>query len=96
MDHEARARSFEDALRRATYTTDAHVTGPQGDCHAVRRDLQELLRDAYGITHTTLEVDHVAGPSGGAHVHCEDAHGPRHVAEQAEPHDHAGNSPCDH
>jgi lipopolysaccharide export system protein LptA len=27
---------YEDALRRATYTTDAHVNGPQGDCHAVR------------------------------------------------------------
>jgi lipopolysaccharide export system protein LptA len=25
---------YEDALRRATYTTDAHVTGPQGDCRA--------------------------------------------------------------
>jgi lipopolysaccharide export system protein LptA len=27
---------YEDALHRATYTTDAHVNGPQGDCHAVR------------------------------------------------------------
>ena len=25
---------YEDALRRATYTTDAHVNGPQGDCRA--------------------------------------------------------------
>ncbi len=73
----------------------AHVlVDTQGDCHAVRRDLQGLLRDAYGITHTTLEVDHVPGPSGSAHVHCEDAHGPRHVAETDEPHDHAGNSPA--
>ena len=30
---------YEDALRRATYTTDAHVTGPQGDCHADRIEL---------------------------------------------------------
>jgi lipopolysaccharide export system protein LptA len=30
---------YEDALRRATYTTDAHVTGPQGDCHAERIEL---------------------------------------------------------
>lgn len=75
----------------------AHVlVDTQGDCHAVRRDLQELLRDAYGITHTTLEVDHVAERAGGAHVHCEDAHGPRHVAEAGGPHDHAGSAPCDH
>ncbi|WP_067805933.1 cation diffusion facilitator family transporter [Actinomadura formosensis] len=75
----------------------AHVlVDAQGDCHAVRRDLQELLRDAYGITHTTLEVDHVDGPSGGAHVHCEDAHGPRHVSDTGEPHEHAGSTPCEH
>ncbi|MGI5208588.1 cation diffusion facilitator family transporter [Spirillospora sp. CA-108201] len=74
----------------------AHVlVDSEGDCHAVRRDLQELLRDAYAITHTTLEVDHVAEPSGG-HVHCDDAHGPRHVAEAVEPHEHAGGAPCEH
>jgi lipopolysaccharide export system protein LptA len=30
---------YEDALRRATYTTDAHVTGPQGDCHAEKIEM---------------------------------------------------------
>jgi lipopolysaccharide export system protein LptA len=30
---------YEDAARRATYTTDAHVNGPQGDCHAERIEL---------------------------------------------------------
>jgi LPS export ABC transporter protein LptC len=30
---------YEDALRRATYTTDAHVNGPQGDCHADRIEM---------------------------------------------------------
>lgn len=30
---------YEDALRRATYTTEAHVNGPQGDCHAVKIEL---------------------------------------------------------
>jgi lipopolysaccharide export system protein LptA len=30
---------YEDALRRATYTTDAHVNGPPGDCHADRIEL---------------------------------------------------------
>ncbi|TDD86395.1 cation diffusion facilitator family transporter [Actinomadura rubrisoli] len=76
----------------------AHVlVDSKGDCHAVRRDLQQLLRSSYGITHTTLEVDHVdeAAPERGEHGHCEDPHGPRHVAG-AEPHWHAGSSPCDH
>ncbi|MEW2358327.1 cation diffusion facilitator family transporter [Spirillospora sp. NPDC029432] len=69
----------------------AHVlVEPKGDCHAVRRDLQELLRDSYGITHTTLEVDHVD-----EEFHCEDPHGPRHVSG-AEPHEHAGESRCGH
>ncbi|URM94434.1 cation diffusion facilitator family transporter [Actinomadura madurae] len=75
----------------------AHVlVDVQGDCHAVRRDLQELLRASYGITHTTLEVDHVDVPDGGPHGHCDDPHGPRHVAEGGEPHEHAGSAPCDH
>ncbi|UNO41089.1 cation diffusion facilitator family transporter [Streptomyces sp. MST-110588] len=38
----------------------AHVlVAPAGDCHAVRRDLQRLLSDRYGITHATLQVDHL-------------------------------------
>ena len=37
----------------------AHVTVPAGDdCHARRRELQQLLRDRFEITHTTLQVDH--------------------------------------
>ncbi|MEV6996639.1 cation diffusion facilitator family transporter [Streptomyces sp. NPDC093982] len=69
-----------------------------GDCHAVRRDLEELLRDAYGITHTTLQVDHAPSPVlelalpgnrdllvSHAALHCEGAHGPVH---RDEPHDH--------
>jgi LPS export ABC transporter protein LptC len=30
---------YEDALHRATYTTDAHVNGPQGDCRGERIEL---------------------------------------------------------
>ena len=30
---------YEDALHRATYTTEAHVNGPQGDCHAEKIEL---------------------------------------------------------
>ena len=38
----------------------AHVlVGYDEDCHARRRDLEELLAHEYGIEHTTLQVDHV-------------------------------------
>jgi cobalt-zinc-cadmium efflux system protein len=51
----------------------AHVlVDPTGDCHAVRRELGKVLRDSYGITHATLEVDHAR-----QQAHCDDAHGPR-------------------
>ena len=33
---------YEDALRRATYTTDAHVNGPQGDLRAVKIEMYLL------------------------------------------------------
>ncbi|GAB2866619.1 cation diffusion facilitator family transporter [Actinocorallia aurea] len=43
-------------------TLSAHILAAAGgDCHEVRRQVRLLLRDAYGITHTTLEVDHVDG-----------------------------------
>jgi cobalt-zinc-cadmium efflux system protein len=39
----------------------AHVlVEPREDCHAVRADLEELLSRDYGITHLTLQVDHLA------------------------------------
>ncbi|GLZ12405.1 putative cation transporter [Actinomadura sp. NBRC 104425] len=70
----------------------AHVlVEPRGDCHAVRRDLQDVLRSAYGITHTTLEVDHVTDD-----FHCEDPHGPRHVNGSGERHDHLADPRCGH
>jgi cobalt-zinc-cadmium efflux system protein len=41
----------------------AHVLVEAGqDCHAVRADLEALLGREYGITHTTLQVDHAGGP----------------------------------
>ncbi|MGW1377070.1 cation diffusion facilitator family transporter [Streptomyces sp. NPDC002446] len=44
----------------------AHIlVAPGGDCHKVRRSLQELLSGEYGITHATLQVDHV-GEDGAA------------------------------
>ncbi|MBR7829452.1 cation transporter [Actinospica sp. MGRD01-02] len=37
----------------------AHVlVAPGRDCHAVRLELEELLRHDYGIEHTTLQVEH--------------------------------------
>ncbi|GGT15529.1 MULTISPECIES: cation diffusion facilitator family transporter [Streptomyces] len=72
----------------------AHVlVEPAGDCHAVRRDLERLLAKEYGITHTTLQVDHAqealltvgrtADDAGDPH--CAEAHGPVH---RQGPHDH--------
>jgi len=37
----------------------AHVLVPSGDdCHMVRRRLQEVLAERFGIQHVTLQVDH--------------------------------------
>ena len=37
----------------------AHVLVAKGaDCHAIRRSLEQLLRDKFRIAHTTLQVDH--------------------------------------
>ncbi|MEU0042985.1 cation diffusion facilitator family transporter [Streptomyces werraensis] len=77
----------------------AHImVEPGSDCHTVRRDLEERLRNDYGITHTTLQVDHTPAParqlalSGGRDLlasddaaHCADSHGPVH---RNEPHEH--------
>jgi len=38
----------------------AHVlVGRREDCHARRRELEDLLAHEYGISHTTLQVDHM-------------------------------------
>jgi len=37
----------------------AHVlVHPGDDCHAIRRELEQTLAERFGITHTTLQVDH--------------------------------------
>ena len=36
------------------------LVGPGSDCHAIRGDLELLLRDEYEIDHTTLQVEHSA------------------------------------
>jgi cobalt-zinc-cadmium efflux system protein len=41
----------------------AHVVVHAGDdCHDLRRTLQRVVQDRYGIDHTTLQVDHEAAP----------------------------------
>jgi cobalt-zinc-cadmium efflux system protein len=73
----------------------AHVlVVPGSDCHAVRRTLQGHLLAKHGISHATLQVDHLGEDDGqvlqigarqpdgadahGKAGHCEDAHGPVH------------------
>ncbi|WP_194927069.1 cation diffusion facilitator family transporter [Catenulispora pinisilvae] len=80
----------------------AHVlVVPGGDCHKVRRVLQRRLLAEHGISHATLQVDHLgeeddhqllqiahSAPGreqGQGQGHCEDAHGPVH---RTGPHDH--------
>ncbi len=46
----------------------AHVlVGQRENCHARRRDLEALLAREYGISHTTLQVDHVGEHEGEMH-----------------------------
>jgi cobalt-zinc-cadmium efflux system protein len=78
----------------------AHVlVAPGGDCHHIQRQLREQLRMQYGITHATLQVDHLreGDPAGLLHIgtHAgadtpalpdpEDTHGPVH---RPGPHEH--------
>jgi cobalt-zinc-cadmium efflux system protein len=70
----------------------AHVlAGPDTDCHALRRTLEQLLSRDHAITHTTLQVDHapdqmpVTGTRGEPGAHCEDPHGATHTSQ---PHPH--------
>jgi cobalt-zinc-cadmium efflux system protein len=46
----------------------AHVlVGQRENCHARRRDLETLLAGEYGISHTTLQVDHIGEHEGEMH-----------------------------
>ncbi|MGA4539253.1 cation diffusion facilitator family transporter [Uniformispora flossi] len=72
----------------------AHVLVDQGDdCHAVRGRLEHLLRDHYGVEHTTLQVDHTPpglwkiadAPGTTTDTHCSDPHGAVHRPNPATP-----------
>lgn len=61
----------------------AHVmVAPAADCHAVRMELESMLAERYGITHATLQVDHIDETLLGKHRgegvdgHCVNSHGP--------------------
>jgi cobalt-zinc-cadmium efflux system protein len=42
----------------------AHVlVAPEADCHGKRRELERVLEERFGVTHTTLQVDHATGVS---------------------------------
>lgn len=71
----------------------AHVlVARHQDCHAIRTDLEELLSREFGITHATLQVDHVPAarilkdaaehPEDGDLQHCGESHGPSYRAER--------------
>ncbi len=61
----------------------AHVLVAAGqDCHGVRADLERLLAGR-GITHATLQVDHVTREP------HDDAHGDLQAADHEDGHDHA-------
>jgi cobalt-zinc-cadmium efflux system protein len=60
----------------------AHVLVPPGDdCHGIRRELEGMLDERFGIDHTTLQVDHrrdsglLTIPSAGAHPERRDGGG---------------------
>ena len=61
----------------------AHVlVGQEENCHARRRDLEDLLAHEFGITHTTLQVDHAGD-------HESETHGPRFLPlGEKPPHKH--------
>jgi cobalt-zinc-cadmium efflux system protein len=65
----------------------AHVlVDPTRDCHAVRRDLEVLLRTGYAVEHTTLQVDHEqAAGEAPATEDCAEPHGQRHLSIRARP-----------
>ena len=55
----------------------AHVVVRAGDdCHELRRVLQELVRERFGVSHTTLQVDHEAAPQPPLQIEVPDRAGP--------------------
>jgi cobalt-zinc-cadmium efflux system protein len=56
----------------------AHVVVRAGDdCHDLRRTLQKVVRDRFGISHTTLQVDHEAAAQAPLQIEVPGAAGSR-------------------
>jgi cobalt-zinc-cadmium efflux system protein len=68
----------------------AHVlVEPRQDCHAVRAALEALLAREHGITHLTLQVDHVSAANDQqADDQQADEDQPEHGEHQSEHDDH--------
>ncbi|TDD46228.1 cation transporter [Kribbella antibiotica] len=55
----------------------AHILVAEGlDCHQIRVQIESLLAEQHGLTHSTLQVDHASGDE--IDAHCSDAHGTVH------------------
>jgi cobalt-zinc-cadmium efflux system protein len=53
----------------------AHVLVHEGDdCHGIRRELERLLHERFGIEHTTLQVDHAHDPDALVQIGTAPAH----------------------
>jgi cobalt-zinc-cadmium efflux system protein len=60
----------------------AHVlVVPGGDCHAVRAEIERVLRATYRITHSTLQVDHFGPAPADGDDHCAEPHGASYRSE---------------
>ena len=68
----------------------AHVLVARGrDCHAIRARLDDMVGDQFGISHTTMQVDHAGLEHRSSGIkpytaHCQDAHGPAHTVGEHE------------
>jgi cobalt-zinc-cadmium efflux system protein len=65
---------------------------PRQDCHAVRAALEALLAREHGITHLTLQVDHVPESAASPPAEAPDAREP----DAQEPADHDSPEHDDH
>jgi cobalt-zinc-cadmium efflux system protein len=61
----------------------AHVlVVPERGCHEIGATMRQLLADRFGLSHATLQLDHVGVSEDGHSVEhiCSDTHGPVHTA----------------
>jgi cobalt-zinc-cadmium efflux system protein len=72
----------------------AHVlVRPHEDCHAVRADLEAMLAREHGITHLTLQVDHVPGADLQGAAHGDADHHGTAAHDEGDEHAHPAGLP---